>query len=80
MEIVALEKFSFIFSQERKYSESELAGMANPNIDNVECEFEKETGVLTVDNRATTTLSNTLSNMSHAQQCSVKISLVAEEC
>ena len=33
---------------------------ANPNIDNAEYYLEKETGVLTVDNGATTTLSNTL--------------------
>ena len=53
--------------------------MANPNIDSVEYHLEKETGVLTVDNGATTTLSNTLFNMNHAQQCSVKNMLAVRE-
>ena len=62
-----------------KYSKSEFAGNANPNIDNAEYDLEKETGVLTVDNGATTTLSNTLFNMSNVQQYSVKISLAGRE-
>ena len=39
-----------------------------------------DTLILTVDNGATTTLSNTLFNMNHAQQCSVKISLACRAC
>ena len=79
VEVVVPKKFTFNFPQEGKYSELEFAGMANPIIDNAEYDLEKETGVLTLDTGATTTLSNTLFN-SHVQQCSVKISLAAEEC
>ena len=79
VDIVVPENFSFIFPQVGKYSELEFAGMANPIIDNAEYDLEKATGVLTLDTGATTTLSNTLFN-SHVQQCSVKISLAAEEC
>ena len=75
MEIVVLGKFSVMFPQEGKYSELEFAGMANPNIGNAQYDLEKEKGILTVDNGATTTLSNTLFNMSEVQPCPVKISL-----
>ena len=44
---------------------------------NAEYDLDKEMGVLTVDNGATTTLSNALFNMSDVQQCSVKISLAS---
>ena len=43
METVVLEKFSLIFPLERKYSESEFAGMANPNIGNAEYDLDIET-------------------------------------
>ena len=43
VEIVVPEKFRFIFPQEGKYSESEFAGMANPNFGNVQHDLEKET-------------------------------------
>ena len=49
--------------------------MAKPNISNADYDLDNESVALIVDNGATTTLSNSLFNMSHVQQCSAKISL-----
>ena len=57
----------------------EFAGMAKPNIASANYDLDKGSKTLMVDNGATTTLSNSLINMSNVQQCSVKISLAGKE-
>ena len=81
IEIEVLKSFSFIFPkelEEGKYSEMEFAGMAKPNISNADYDLENESVALIVDNGATTALSNSIFNMSHVQQCSVKINLAGK--
>ena len=56
----------------------EFAGMAKPNIATANYHLEKVSATLIVDHGAATTLSNSLFNMSHVQQCSVKISLAGK--
>jgi hypothetical protein len=75
VEIVVPEKFSYIFFKREKISESqkEFAGMALPN--EMQYDLCKESGLLTVDNGATSTLSNSLFNMRSVQGCSVPINL-----
>ena len=57
----------------------EFAGMAKPNIATANYDLDEDSEALIVDNGATTTLSNSLFNMSNSQQCSVKTSLAAKE-
>ena len=53
----------------------EFAGMAKPNIANANYDFDKESEVLFVDNGATTTVSNTLFNISNVVE-TVQLSLL----
>ena len=79
IEIEVPKTYSFIFLKEDgKYSEMEFAGMAKPNNRNADYDLDKESVALIVDNSATTTLSNSLFNMSHVQQCLVKINLAGK--
>jgi len=60
-EIEVPEKFSHIFFKRPSAQDREFAGMANPT--DRHYDLEREAGLLTVDNGATTTLSRTLFNM-----------------
>ena len=74
-EIVVPERFSHIFFRKERFVDSleEFAGMALPT--QMQYDLSQESGLLTVDNGATSTLSNSLFNMKSVQQCSVPISL-----
>ena len=75
-EIVVPEIFSHFFIERPATQDREFAGMAFPT--DRHYDLDKEAGLLTVDNGATTTLSCTLFNMNDVEKCSTKISLAGK--
>lgn len=75
-DIAVSQKFKHIFRSTEKESEQLFAGMALPTDQNYD--LDKEPGLLTVDNGATTTLTRSLFNMSDVEPKAIKIHLAGE--